>query len=178
MLSCLNCFSLFFFFAAVSREIQWYHPKHFKSLLCATISIFRFLSSQKSVICHFQANVKIWINVFVGVALTFALFITLLVWNPGVFGRLNLLVGILVWLFLISMLYAFVPMIGEEFLPRFRWFLRSGFSTIIFTFVLQSGKHTGKHSIPFTKDNVYWKRCGKIAVPIPRVKCLDTPKEV
>ena len=55
---------------------------------------------------------KIWINVFSGVALGLAILIAVLVWVPKLFGKLSLLVGLLGWLFLASILYAFVPMIG------------------------------------------------------------------
>ena len=55
---------------------------------------------------------KIWINVFSGVALGLAILVAVLVWVPKLFGKLSLLVGLLVWLFLVSILYAFVPMIG------------------------------------------------------------------
>ena len=55
---------------------------------------------------------KIWINAFSGVALGLAILVAVLVWVPKLFGKLSLLVGLLVWLFLVSILYAFVPMIG------------------------------------------------------------------
>ena len=55
---------------------------------------------------------KIWINVFCGVALGIAILVAVLVWIPKLFAKLSLLVGLLVWLFLVSFLYAFVPMIG------------------------------------------------------------------
>lgn len=66
-------------------------------------------------ISTFQSTkVKIWINVFSGIALGLAVLITALVWIPKLFEKLGLLVGILVWFCMVSILYAFVPMIGKN----------------------------------------------------------------